>query len=61
MSKTEFMQDVYDNLMKNTHYNPRDFSQLKTDAHFDADENLIHMGDFVLAIKTFDEYVEEMR
>jgi len=55
MSKRDFMTDVYDNLMKNTQYSPIDFSRIKEDCFLDCEKNQIHIGNFVLEIKTYEE------
>ena len=51
MSKQEFVLDVWDNLMKNTIYNPTDFSKIKEDCLLDCDSNEIHIGNFILTVK----------
>ena len=58
MSKEKFMQDVYDNLMKNTVYKPTDFSKSKEECFIECDKNIIHIGNFVLEVKTYKEYME---
>ena len=58
MSREKFMQDVYDNLMKNTKYKPTDFSKSKEECWIDCDKNIIHIGNFVLEVKTYKEYME---
>tara|TARA_Y100001973_G_scaffold81922_1_gene120921 strand:- start:2001 stop:2195 length:195 start_codon:yes stop_codon:yes gene_type:complete len=58
MSKEKFMQDVYDNLMKNTIYKPTDFSKSKEECFMECDKNIIHIGNFVLEVKTYKEYME---
>jgi len=55
MNKKDFITDVYDNLMKNTEYNPTDFSTIKKEeCWFDCDKNEIYIGDFVLTVKEID-------
>ena len=51
MSKKEFITDVYDNLMKNTQYNPTDFSKIKEECWFDCDKNEIYIGNFKLKVE----------
>ena len=50
MTKRDFIEDVYDNLMKNTHYKPTDFSKIE-DCWIDYDTFEIYIGDFVLTAK----------
>ena len=51
MSKREFITDVYDNLMRNTHYKPTDFSKIKEECWVDGEKCEIYIGDFVLTVK----------
>jgi len=54
MSKREFITDVYDNLMKNTHYKPTDFSKVKEECWIDREKCEIYIGDFILTVKESD-------
>ena len=59
MSKKQILTDVYDTLMKNTQYEPQDFTKLKAtkeneyspSAWLDLDENIIYLGDYILKIE----------
>ena len=48
--KRDFIEDVYDNLMKNTQYKPTNFSKIE-DCWIDYDTLEIYIGDFVLTAK----------
>ena len=54
ITNKDFMNDVYDNLMKNTMYNPLDFSEIDDECFIDCDKNEIHIGKFILIVKTGD-------
>lgn len=54
MNKRDFITDVYDNLMKNTHYKPTDFSEIKEECWIDREKCEIYIGDFVLTVKESD-------
>jgi len=47
----EFMENVYDNLMKNTNHNPVDFAKTKGDCFIDCDKNEIVIGKFKLKVE----------
>tara|TARA_R100000781_G_scaffold17373_1_gene13876 strand:+ start:423 stop:647 length:225 start_codon:yes stop_codon:yes gene_type:complete len=51
MDAKEFMENVYDNLMKNTNHNPVDFAKTKGDCFIDCDKNEIVIGKFKLKVK----------
>ena len=51
ITNKDFMNDVYDNLMKNTMYNPLDFSEIDDECFIDCDKNEIHIGKFILIVK----------
>ena len=55
MSKKEFITDVYDNLMKNTQYEPTDFSKTKEESWFDCDKNEIYIGNFIIKVEEVSE------
>jgi len=44
----DFMQDVYDNLMKNQQHNPLDFSETNLNCCLDFDDLTITIGSFKL-------------
>jgi len=44
----DFMQDVYDNLMKNQQHNPLDFSETNLNSCLDFDDLTITIGSFKL-------------
>tara|TARA_B100000767_G_scaffold272536_1_gene300444 strand:+ start:1088 stop:1267 length:180 start_codon:yes stop_codon:yes gene_type:complete len=46
----EFMNDVYDNLMKNQQHNPLDFSKTDVDSCLDLDDLTITIGNFKLKL-----------
>tara|TARA_B100000768_G_scaffold130522_1_gene121108 strand:- start:397 stop:576 length:180 start_codon:yes stop_codon:yes gene_type:complete len=46
----EFMNDVYDNLMKNQQHNPLDFSKTDFDSCLDLDDLTITIGNFKLKL-----------
>ena len=50
MSNEEFMDNVYDSLMKNTNYKQADFSIID-DKCFIENRNEIHIGNFTLILK----------
>ena len=51
ITSKNFMDDVYDNLMKNTMHNPLDFSKIDDECYIDCDKNEIHIGRFTLILK----------
>jgi vacuolar-type H+-ATPase catalytic subunit A/Vma1 len=53
MDAKEFMENVYDNLMKNTNHNPVDFAKTKGDCFWDGDKNEIIIGKFKLKVSEF--------
>ena len=50
LSKEEFMDNVYDNLMKNKNHNPIDFAKID-DECFIKDRKEIYIGKFVLKVE----------
>ena len=50
IDRKRFMNDVYDNLMKNTNHNPIDFSKID-DECFLENRKEIHIGNFTLILK----------
>ena len=51
IDRKRFMNDVYDNLMKNTNHNPIDFSKIDDECFIDCEKNEIHIGNFTLILK----------
>jgi len=51
IDRKRFMNDVYDNLMKNTNHNPIDFSKIDDESLIDCEKNEIHIGNFTLILK----------
>jgi hypothetical protein len=51
MDAHEFMNNVYDNLMKNDMHNPVDFAKIKGDCFIDNDKNEIVLGNFKLKVE----------
>jgi len=51
MDAKEFMENVYDNLMKNDMHNPVDFTKTKGDCYIDSAENEIVIGKFKLKVE----------
>ena len=51
MDAKEFMENVYDNLMKNTDLKHVDFTKTKGDCFIDCDKNEIVIGKFKLKVE----------
>lgn len=51
MDAKEFMENVYDNLMKNTDYNPVDFTKIEGNCYIDCEQNEIVIGKFKLKVE----------